>query len=164
MDLFCQIIAEEEKSEHGDIHMLWDKYLLDFFHYKLLVSTRLEKDGNEEYIMKMLEEYFRPLKQERNTLNRIIALHTHIKINHLHLARVLHTLQIVNSFISAEHEQSFISPMAQDSSDISCRSKDLAEYVINDMFKALQKAMQSQNFFELWYEAYFNMVSFYLAS
>ena len=163
MDIFCKLIAENEVP---DVHMLWDKYLQDFFHYKLLASIKLEKDDTGEYLMKMLEEYFRPLKQERNVVRRIISLHTHIKLNRLYLARVINTLHSVNHFLMAGNECSFIHPMGEDADRISCRNKDLAEYVVNDMYKALTKAMdmKSQNFFECWYEAYFNLVSLFAHS
>lgn len=144
------------------MQFLWDKYLQDFFHYKLLASIEFEKNDIGEYLMKMLEEYFRPLKQERNVVRRIISLHTHIKLNRLYLARVINTLHSVNHFLMAENEHSFIRPMGEEAGSISCRNSDLAEYIVKDMFRALTKAMVSpQAYFECWYEAYFNLVSFF---
>ena len=141
---------------------LWDRYLSDFIQYKLLTSTEVMfmKD-DDSYLMNVLQEYFSPLKQERSVLHRIIALHIHIKLNHLHLARIVSTLHSVNQFFSkAEDGCKFIRPMAQHGETISCRINDLAAFIATDMFNALAVAIESETDFHTWYEGYFSMVSF----
>ena len=162
--MFCKILSENEISEvNKDTTSLWDRYLSDFIQYKLLVSTEVFSVKNDEnYLLNVLEDYFSPLKHEANVLHRIIALHIHIKLNHLHLARIISILHSVNQFLGLEDSRRFIKPMAQLGGTISYRQKDLAVYIANDMFMALNSAVESKESFIVWYKGYFNMVSFSL--
>lgn len=158
MDIFCKVLTSNDGTEKMEI--LWARYLHDFIHYKLLAS--IETTDTERYLMEVLKEYFSPLQQEVNVLHRIIALHIHINLNHLHLARVVSTLLSVNQLIRIEESFKFIRPMVQEQNGetISCRMKDLAIYIATDMFNALTSAIECKEDFQTWYNGYFNMVSY----
>lgn len=156
LDIFCEVLANNENVD--ETRSLWDRYLQDFIQYKIL-SENTDYGHAEIYLMKLLQEYFGPLKQEHKVVYRIISLHVHINLNHLHLARIIRALYSINQFFKTESSYTLIRPMEHDGGTIACRQKDLAIYIATDMFEALSSAIESEAHFQSWYEGYFNVVS-----
>ena len=152
---------ETDNSSAGESSELWQRYLNDFMYNKFLLSS-------QDISIQILKDYFHSLTQERDMMKRLVALHAHVHVHKLSLARataLLRTLNRIESALPSTIQLSgslfVLQPAEASGYVLQNRQEDLAVYIISKFFTTLHTLLMSQMDSEklmCWYKACQNMV------
>ena len=169
INVVCSAISRDERVT-GQVGELWQRYLRDFMQLKFHLVSLSDESTMEDLGVQILKDYFSPLNQAHDVLTRLVALHAHVHVHQLSLARATSILRTLNRL-----EIAFSPSVMQRADRFSCaeslqisgyifqhRQDDLAIFIINRFFTTLQALLQDpldSNGLQCWYKSCQDMVS-----
>ena len=142
IQVVCKAMRTDDNSAEESFDLL-QRYLNDFMYNKFLLSS-------QDLSIQILQEYFGPLRKEKDMLKRLIALHAHAHVHKLSLAQATALLRTVKRIENVLPSSTLLSSslFAAQPAEISGhvlqnRREDLAIYMICKFFTTLRTLLQS---------------------